>query len=164
MMINNSSLLCISVLRIAPSKKHKNGMMAAFLTRAVKLNAPFAAMPGWIHVKGDQLIPHDNSYQCAIPGTTLIIDAKGFDQSAGKAHFINDGLTNEPFCRIRQAPNGARYCLAYALRDGKKGDEVETSYERDYWLRTAQWEKLTDQDKVKAADVYNICAPDMLID
>ncbi len=152
-------------MRILPSKKHNNGMMAAFLNRAVKTKLPFAAMPGWISVVGDPLIPHDNSYQCAIPGTTLMIDAKGFDQSEGKAHFINDGLTNEPFCRIRQAPNGARYCLAYALKGGKKGEEVETSYVRDYWLRRAQWEKYPNKTKsVKAADVYNICAPDMLID
>ena len=103
------------------SKRHKNGMKAAFLTRAVKQGDMLGAYIGFLYVRGDPLIPTDNSYQCEIPGTTLIIDAKGFDESAGKAHYINDGLTNDPFCRIRAAPKGAKYLIAFALKDGKKG-------------------------------------------
>ena len=108
-------------------------------------------------------MPKDNSYQIGIPGTNLITDAKGFDQSQGKAQFINDGLTNEAMCRIRQAPNGARYCLAYSLGNHKKGEEMETCYEKDYWCRKIQWVKLSEEDKVKASELYKICAPDMLI-
>ena len=62
------------------------------------------------------------------------------------------------------APNGAKYCLLYALNDYPIHEEMDTQYDREYWLRKAQWEKLSEPDKVKAADVYNICAPDMLID
>ena len=55
------------------------------------------------------------------------------------------------------------FCL-YALSDYPIHEEIDTQYDREYWFQKAQWEKLSEPDKVKAADVYNICAPDMLID
>ena len=84
-------------MRIGDSKNYP-GTKAAFLTRGVKKGQVFAAMPGWNYVRGDPKIPEDNSYQVSIPGTNLITDAKGMDQSAGKAQFINDGLKNEAKC------------------------------------------------------------------
>ncbi len=120
-------------------------------------------MPGWNYVLGDPKIPEDNSYQVAIQGTNLITDAIGMGMSAGKAQFINDGLKNEAKCRIRQAPDGANYCLAYALHDYKIHEEMETTYNRDYWLRKIQWDKLADKDQAIAGKFYKIDAPDMLI-
>jgi hypothetical protein len=52
----------------------------------------------------------------------------------------------------------------YALNDYPIHEEIDTQYDREYRLRKAQWEKLSEPKTVKAADVYNICAPDMLID
>ena len=93
------------------------------------------------------------------------MDAAGIDKSVSKGQYINDGLNNNVKCRIRGAPtNGAQYCLVYALDDYAIHEEMETCYERDYWLRTIQWEKISEPDKVKAADVYNICAPNMLVE
>jgi hypothetical protein len=62
------------------------------------------------------------------------------------------------------APNGAKYCLLYALNDYPIHEEMDTQYDRKYWLRKAQWAKLSEPDKVTAANVYKICASDMLID
>lgn len=97
-------------------------------------------------------------------GVKYVLDATGIDASISKAQFINDGLTNNAKCRIRGAPNGAKYCLAYALQDYSIHEEMETTYNGEYWMRKIQWEKLSESDKVKAAELYNICAPDMLID
>ena len=149
-------------MRIGDSKNYP-GTKAAFLTRGVKKGQVFAAMPGWNYVRGDPNIPEDNSYQVSIPGTNLITDAKGMDQSAGKAPFLNDGLKNDAKCRIRQAPDGANYCLAYALHDYKIHEEMETTYDREYWLRKIQWVKLSEKDQAIAAKFYKIVAPDMLI-
>ena len=100
--------------------------------------------------------PKDNSYQCAIPGTNLIVDAKGFDASAGKAQFLNDGLINEVKARIKQAPNGANYLLAYALDDYKIHTEMNTTYDKEFWMVKFQWDQLSAADKVKAAEYYKI--------
>ena len=114
-----------------------------------------------MYVLGDPNIPKDNTYQITliVAGITYILDAKGVDASISKGQFINDGLNNNAKCRIRAAPIGANYCLVYALNDYPIHEEMETSYEREYWFRKIQWEKLSEPDKVKAADVYNICAP-----
>ena len=120
-------------MRIGDSKNYP-GTKAGFLTRGVKKGQAFAAMPGWNYVRGDPKIPEDNSYQVSIPGTNLITDAKGMDQSAGKAQFLNDGLKNDAKCCIRQAPIGANYCLSYALHGYKIHEEMETTYDREYWL------------------------------
>jgi hypothetical protein len=137
-----------------------------FLTRKVKNGQAFACYGGWLYVLGDPSIPRDNTYQISlvIAGVTYVLDAKGVDASVSKGQFLNDGLNNNAKCRIRAAPNGAKYMLVYALGDYQIHEEMETSYDREYWLRRMQWEKLSEPDKVKAADVYNICAPDMLID
>ena len=115
---------------------------------------------------GDPNIPKDNTYQITlvVAGVTYVLDAKGIDASVSKGQFINDGLTNNAKCRIRAAPNGANYCLVYALNDYNIHEEMETTYDREYWLKKMQWEKLSEPDKAKAAELYNICAPDMLID
>ena len=65
--------------------------------------------------------------------------------------------------RIRGAPNGAKYCLAYALDDYPKDTEMDTTYERDYWLRINQWAQLSEEDKVLAGVEYGINAPYDLI-
>ena len=33
---------------------------------------------------------------------------------------------------------------------------METTYEREYWRKKIQWAKLTESDKAKAAELYNI--------
>ncbi len=81
-----------------------------------------------------------------------------------KGKFANDGLTFNAKCRIRGAPNSAKYSLLYALNDYPIHEEMDTQYDREYWLRKTQWAKLSEPDKVKAVDVYNICAHDMQID
>ena len=64
---------------------------------------------------GDPRISKDNSMQMKVPGTQLILDATGLDESMGKAQFMNDCLNFDTAgARIRQAP-GLNYCLAYAL-------------------------------------------------
>ena len=51
--------------------------------------------------------------QINVPGTQLILDATGLDESMGKAQYMNDCLNFETAgARIRQAP-GLNYCLAY---------------------------------------------------
>ena len=132
----------------------------------LKRGEAFACYGGWLYVLGDPAIPRDNTYQITlvIAGVTYVLDAAGIDKSVSKGQFINDGLNNNAKCRIRGAPNGAQYCLVYALDDYAIHEEMETTYERDYWLRKIQWEKLSEPDKVKAADVYKICAPDMLVE
>ena len=151
--------------RVGDSKKYP-GTKGLFLTRKVRKGEAFAAYTGLLYANGDPKIPKDNTYQITlvISGVTYILDAKGVDASVCKGQFINDGLSNNAKCRIRGAPNGAKYCLVYALNDFPIYEEMDTSYERDYWLRRIQWNKLSEPDKVKAADVYNICAPDMLMD
>ena len=49
------------------------------------------------------------------------------------------------------------------LNDYPIHEEMETCYEREYWLRKHQWAKLSEADQIKAADLYKIMAPDMLI-
>ncbi len=68
--------------------------------------------------------------------------------------------TENAKCRNRRASNGAEHCLAYALKDYQ---EMETCYEREYLLRNRQWAKLSEAEHFKAADLYKIMAPDMLI-
>jgi hypothetical protein len=140
--------------------------LALFLTRKVKKGECFAVYGGWLYALGDPRIPKDSTYQTSlvIAGQTFILDAKGVDASVSKGQFANDGLTNNAKCRIRGAPNGAKYSLLYALNDYPIHEEMDTQYDREYWLRKPQWAKLSEQDKVKAAEVYNICTPDMLID
>ena len=125
-----------------------------------------ASYTGWLFAKGDPSIPKDNTYQVSlvIAGVSYVLDATGIDASISKGQFINDGLTNNAKCRIRGAPNGAKYCLVYALQDYSIHEEMETTYDREYWLQKIQWDKLSEPDKVKAAELYNICAPDMLIE
>ena len=136
------------------------------MTRKVKRGEVFANYTGYVYALGDPRIPKDNSYQTilVIAGVTYVLDAAGIDASVCKGQFINDGLSNNAKCRIRAAPNGAKYWQVVALNDYPIHEEMETQYDRDYWLRRAQWEKLSEPDKVKAADIYNICAPDMLIE
>ena len=140
----------VGLSKLLPNEK------TVFTTRKVKKGDPIAAYGGWSWVSGDPLLPSDNSYQFGIPNTNKILDAKGFGQDAFKGHFINDGLDNSAKCRIRQAPNGAGYLLAYALNDYPIHTEMTTTYERDYWLRKLQWEKLSTADKVKAGELYRI--------
>ena len=130
--------------------------MSVFTTRKVKKTKPLVLMVGGNFVRGDPLLPTDNSYQFGIPGTTFILDAKGFGQDAFKGHFINDALDNNAKCRIRQASGGAPYLLVYALDDYPIHTEMTTTYEREIWLRKLQWDKLSVEDKVKAAELYGI--------
>ncbi len=71
-------------------------------------------------------------------GVKYVLDATGIDASISKAQFINDGLTNNAKCRIRGALNGAKYCLAYALQDYSIHEEMETTYNGEYWMRKIQ--------------------------
>ena len=115
---------------------------------------------------GDPAIPSDNTYQTilVIAGITYVLDAKNFNASYGKAQYINDGLSKKNAkCRIRGAPNGAKYCLAYALEDFPIHEEMDTTYERDYWTRIPQWSKLSEEDKIAAEIEYGINAPYDLI-
>ena len=74
--------------------------------------------------------------------------AGALDKSVSKGQFINDGLTENAKCRIRGAPNGAdEYCLVYALNDYPIHEEMETCYEREYWLRKHQWTKLSEDGR-----------------
>ena len=142
------------------------GQKGLFLTRKVKKGDAFAVYPGLVYVFGDPEIPTDNTYQTilVIAGTKYILDARNFSQSYGKAQFINDGLSKKNAkSRIRGAPNGAKYCLAYALDDYPKDTEMDTTYERDYWLRINQWAQLSEEDKVLAGVEYGINAPYDLI-
>jgi hypothetical protein len=142
------------------------GEQALFLNRKVKKGEGFAVYPGFVYVFGDPDIPSDNTYQTilVIAGTTYVLDAKGFNQNFGKAQYINDGLSRKNSkCRIRGAPNGAKYCLAFALDDYPKDTEMDTTYDRDYWIRIAQWSKLSEEDKIVAAVEYGIKAPYDLI-
>ena len=145
-------------MRIGPSKKYP-GEKAGFLTKKVKAGQAFAYFGGYIYVKGDPKIPKDNSMQTTIPGTTLIIDAKGFDQSMGKGQYLNDGLKEDAMCRIRASPNG-RYSLVYALGDFPIHTEMHTCYNGDYWLVLMQWKKLSAENKLLAAALYNISPPE----
>ena len=111
---------------------------------------------------GDPRISKDNSMQMKVPGTQLILDATGLDESMGKAQFMNDCLNFDTAgARIRQAP-GLNYCLAYALGDHPRNMEIETTYDGPFWCRKKQWEKLSESDKIKAAETYNI-TPDMIV-
>jgi hypothetical protein len=142
------------------------GQRALFLTRKVKKGDPFAVYPGWAYVLGDPSIPEDNTYQTilVIAGTTYVLDAKNFNESYGKAQYINDGLSKKNAkCRIRGAPNGAKYCLAYALDDFPIHEEMDTTYERDYWTRIQQWSKLSEDGKAVAGAEYGIKDPYDLI-
>jgi hypothetical protein len=98
-----------------------------------------------------------------IPGTSLLIDAAGIDESVGKAQFFNDSLDfSTAEVKLRQAPGGLHYCIAYALDEYPRNHEMETTYGRDFWVKKIQWDKLSAEDKVEASKSYNIVAPDML--
>ncbi len=114
---------------------------------------------------GNPAIPKDNTYQVTlvIACVTYVLDVGALDKSVSKGQFINDGLTENAKCRIRGAPNGAEYFLVHALNDYTNHEEMETCYEREYWLKKHQWAKLSEADQFKAADFYKILAPDMLI-
>ncbi len=92
-------------------------------------------------------IPANNSYQInlTIAGNYVVLDAAGIYQSVCKGQLINDRSTNE-----------AKYCLVCALNDYPAHEEMETSYERKYWRREIKRDKLSDEDKVKASEIYNI--------
>ena len=78
---------------------------------------------------GDSRISKDNSLQIKVPGTQLILDATGLDESMGKAQYMNDCLNFDTAgARICQAP-GLNYCLAYELGDHARGTEIETTYD-----------------------------------
>ena len=77
----------------------------------------------------------------------------------GIAQYLNDGLKEDAMCRIRASPNG-RYCLAYALGDFPIHTEMETCYNGDYWLVKMQWKKLSAENKLIDAALYNISAPE----
>ncbi len=135
-----------------------------FLNRRVRSGEAFAVYAGWVYAQGDPQIPVDNSYQInlTIGGTHFVLDADGVDQSVCKGQFINDGLRENAECRIRPAPNSAKYCLVYALDSYAKDVEMETTYDREYWRRKIQWDKLSEDDKCKASELYNI-SQDLLV-
>ena len=134
------------------------------MNRKVVKNDGFIAYVAPVLLAGDPRLNEDNSYQMLIPGTNLIMDAAGVDESISKGQFMNDCLSFEAAeAKFRQAPGGLHYCIGYALGDYPKGHEMETTYDAAYWCRKIQWNKLTEEDKVLASDNYKICAPDMLI-
>jgi hypothetical protein len=123
----------------------------------VKDNDELGIFPGLVYVSGDPRIPKDNSMQTSIPGTNLIIDAMGVDESQGKAQFINENFNvNDASCRIRQAPGGLNYCIAYSLGEHPKGTELETNYGPGFWCRKHQWDQLPEEDQILASVMYNI--------
>ncbi len=83
---------------------------------------------------GDPAIPKDNTYQ-----VTLVI--------AGVTYVLDAGAIDKSMSK------------GQFINDGL----TETCYEREYWLRRHQWAKLSEADQLKAAELYKICAPDMLI-
>ena len=90
---------------------------------------------------GDPRISADNSYQMMIPGTNLVMDAAGIDESVGKAQFLNDLMDfSTAEVKLRQAPGGLHYCIAYALDEYPRNHEMETTYGRDFWVRSIQFE------------------------
>ena len=135
-----------------------------FLERNVKKGQAFACYGGYVNVLGDPSILVDNTYQTmlTVDKKHYVLDAFGLEESFGKGPYINDGLTNNAKCRIRAAPKGAKYCLVYALNDYLKGEEMETTYDRGYWMRKIQWDHLSVKNKIKAADLYKI-TPDMIV-
>ncbi len=78
---------------------------------------------------------HATTLTRSLCGVTYVLDTGAIDKSVSKGQFINDGLTENVKCRIRRAPNDAEYCLVYALNDYPIHEEMETCYEREYWLR-----------------------------
>ena len=150
--------------RVGPSVLHP-GEMALFLNKGVPDNTDVTIYMGMVAVSGDPRISKDNTYQMGIPGTRLIIDATGIDQSQGKGQFLNEcWFPNKASARTRAAPNGLPYMIVSTIGKQVKNKELETTYDRDYWCKKIQWEKLSDADKLVASDAYRILAPDMLIE
>ncbi len=131
--------------------------------KKVQNQHPFAVYSGMTYQLGDPKIDKkDNSYQIKVPGTQLILDAQGLGEESGKAQFMNDCFNYEAAgARIRQAP-GQNYCLAFALGDQARGTEIETTYDGPFWCRKKQWDKLSEADKLKAGEAYNITL-DMIV-
>jgi len=112
---------------------------------------------GLVYVQGDPRLSKDNTFQTVIPGTSWVIDAAGIPESTGKGQAMNEcwdpALASG---RIRAAPNGLPYCLVSALGAQKKGKEIETTYNGPFWKKRIQWSKLSDSNKVLAAEAYKI--------
>ena len=135
-----------------------------FLNKKVAKDAPIAVYVAPVFRYGDPRISADNSYQMMIPGTNLVMDAAGIDESVGKEHFLNDSMDfSTAEVKLRQAPGGLHYCIAYALDEYPRNHEMETTYGRDFSVRSIQWEKLSEKDKISASNNYKILAPDMLM-
>ena len=150
--------------RVGPSVLHP-GEKALILNKGVPGGTDVAIYFGMVAVSGDPRISRDNTYQMGIPNTRLIIDAAGIDQSQGKGQFSNEcWFPNKASVRVRAAPNGLPYCIVSTIGEQKRNKELETTYDRDYWCKKIQWNKLSAADKVVASDAYRILAPDMLIE
>ncbi len=94
------------VCRVGPSKKHP-GQKGIFLNKKVAKDAPIAVYVAPVFRFGDPRISADNSYQMMIPGTNLVMDAAGIDESVGKAQFLNDSMDfSTAEVKLRQAPGG----------------------------------------------------------
>jgi len=152
------------VCRVGPSILHP-GEQALFLNKGVPDNTDVTVYLGMVSVSGDPRIPIDNTYQMGVPGTKLVIDAAGIDQSQGKGQYLNEcWFPNLASARVRAAPNGMPYLIVSTIGDQKRNKELETTYNRDYWLKKIQWDKLSEADKRLASEAYRILAPDMIIE
>jgi hypothetical protein len=149
--------------RVGKSILHP-GQMALFLNKNKVNDEDVAVYVGMNSIEGDPRISDDNSYQMGIPNTNLIINAAGIDKSIGKGHFMNECWKKEnASARIRAAPNGLPYLIVSMIGNHKKNKELETTYGFAFWCKKIQWNKLSEAEKVLAAEAYEI-TPDMLFD
>ncbi len=100
-----------------------------------------------------------------IPGTNLVMNAAGINESVEKAQFLNGSMKfSTAEVKLRQAPGGFHYCVAYALDEYHRNHEMETTYSFDSWVKMIQWEQSSAKDKILAPNTYKKLAPDMLLD
>ncbi len=70
---------------------------------------------------------------------------------------------NDSSARIRQAPDGLNYCIAYTLGEQPKDKAFETNYGSAFWCRKHQWNQLSEEDKILASVVYSITPEKIVI-
>ena len=133
------------------------------ITKQVAGKTVVATYNGIRYVNTDPNLPSDNTYQIGIPGTNFVIDAS--KTRVGRGHFINECWDPaKANCKFIVNPDDREgYMLVQTLKKANEGEELLTTYGKDYWSRKLQWARVGRAGKDLARTWYKIKDSDIFL-